>query len=578
MPRKPSVSGQPRWILFIIIFVISSFIAIARLIDLQIIRGAYFRELSEGNRIRRIPVKAARGEILDRSNKVLARNLPVYKLAKFSSGGVIVETTPISREEALARQARGETDIVIDVAREYPLGKAAAHVVGYVNEASPNEIGRKPDCSGTDNRQLTTDNWNYGLGDLVGRMGVEAQYECLLRGVNGEELIEVDTKGRIVRKLGRKEPVPGKTIKLSVDADLQGTAYEALVKDRDRDGDGKIDTEIVRGATVVQDPQTGEVLALVSTPSFDPQRISQEYETLANNPNMPFFNRAVGGAYHPGSTFKIVVAAAGLEDGKIDANFTFDDPGVIRIGEFSYANWFFTMRGRKEGVINLERAITRSTDTFFYKVGEMVGVERLSGWAGRFGLGKKTGIDLPAEALGLIPTPEWKERVRGERWFLGNTYHMSIGQGDITATPLQINRMASVIASDGKLCKPRLFLDEVSRVAQVPRVPRECEDLNLKPETRDLIVRGMVGACSPGGTAFPLFNFKPQVGCKTGTAETNKEGVTHAWLTAFGPVATDSAQVAPEIAVTALVEEGGEGASVAAPIVKEILDYWFNQR
>lgn len=570
-----------RWIFFLVVLAVSTLIAGARLIDLQVIRGAYFRDLAEGNRIRRIPIKAPRGEILDRNGEVLARNIPVYKLAEFSSGGVIVEATPISREEALARQTRGETNIIIDVAREYPLGPAAAHVVGYVNEVSQNEIDRRPDCA-------ETETWNpipdtrypkYELGDLVGRMGIEAQYECLLRGTNGEELIEVDTRGRLVRKLGRREPTAGKTIKLSLDGGLQKAAYAALIKERDRDGDSVVETVTVRGAVVAQDPQTGGILALVSAPSFEPQKIGQNYEALARDENMPFFNRAIGGAYYPGSTFKIVVAAAGLEDGKIDVNYTFDDPGVIRIGEFSYANWYFTQYGRKEGEINLTRAITRSTDTFFYKLGEMVGVERLAWWGERFGLGGKTGVDLPAETNGLVPNPGWKERVKGERWFLGNTYHMSIGQGDITATPLQINIVTGVIAAGGRRCRPYLLKEaEGLRNDQFQMTNDQCENLNLKPETRDLITRGMLGACSTGGTAFPFFTFTPGVACKTGTAETNKEGVTHAWLTAFGPVATESAEIKPEIVVTALVEEGGEGSRVAAPVVRDILDYWFNKR
>lgn len=587
---RPAIPRQPRWIFFLVVLVVSTLIAVARLVDLQLIRGGYFRELAEGNRIRRIPIKAPRGEILDRNGKVLARNIPVYKLAEFSSGGVITKTTPISREEALARQTRGETDIIIDVAREYPLGKAAAHVLGYVNEISQEEIGKSPKCSETETRNLIsgTRNLGYELGDLVGRMGIEAQYECLLRGVNGEELIEVDTRGRLVRRLGRKEPVPGKTIKLSLDRSLQEAAYTALIKERDRDGDGVVETVTVRGAAVVQDPETGEVLALVSAPSFDPQNISREYSALANDPSMPFFNRAIGGAYHPGSTFKIVVAAAGLEDGKIDANYTFDDPGIIRIGSFSYANWYFTQYGRKEGVIDLPRAIARSTDTFFYKLGEMVGVDRLASWGERFGLGVKTGIDLPGEARGLVPNSEWKKQARGERWFLGNTYHMSIGQGDITASPLQINMVAGIIAAGGRKCQPHLLLDDGLQNAKRNTQKVECEDLNLKPETRNLITRGMIGACSTGGTAFPFFNFTPQVACKTGTAETNKKGVTHAWLTAFAPAAaeamagkpaaTDSAEIRPEIVVTALVEEGGEGSRVAAPVVRDILDYWFKNK
>lgn len=572
-PRREVKIRQPRWLFLLIILAVSFLIGFARLVDLQLIRGSYFKELAEGNRVRRIPIKAPRGEILDRNGKVLARNIPVYKLARFSEGGVVVEATTISREDALKIQAeKGEANIIIDVGREYPLGPAAAHLAGYVNEVSSDEVGRTPECDSFLDAK-------YELGDLIGRTGIEVQYECLLRGVNGEELIEVDTRGRLVRRLGRREPVPGKTIKLSVDTELQQKAYEALVKDRDRDGDGEVDSGTVKGAVVIQSPQTGEVLSLVSSPSFDPQKIGEQYQRLVSDKNMPFFNRAVGGAYHPGSTFKIITAASALEEGKIDGNFEYEDKGVIKVNTFSYSNWYFTQYGKKEGTIKLPRAIARSTDTFFYKVGEMAGPDTLANWAGKFGLGIKTGIDLPGEIDGLIPTPAWKEKVKNERWFLGNTYHMSIGQGDLTATPLQINQMAGVMANGGKKCEPHL-LKEVEGLQndQFQMTNDQCEDLKLKSETRNLITEGMIGACAEGGTAFPFFNFTPRVACKTGTAETGRGDATHAWLTAFAPVATDSGQVTSEIAITALVEEGGEGSRVAAPIVKEILDYWFNQR
>lgn len=563
-----------RWVALAALLLVFSLVGLARLIDLQIIRGAYFRELSEGNRIRRIPIKAPRGEILDRNGRALARNIPVYKLGTFSEGGVVVKTEVISREEALRIQAEEPEKaarILVDVGREYPLGEAAAHVIGYVNEATREELAESSRCP----------NSKYQLGDLVGRTGIEAQYECVLRGVNGEELIEIDTRGRLVRKLGRREPIPGENIKLSIDAGLQEVAYKALQNAPDEKGlPRSADMEVVKGAVVAQEPDTGAVLALVSSPSFDPNKIHKEYGKLVSDPDKPLFNRVLGGAYPPGSTFKIVTAAAGLLTGKIDEEFEYEDTGLIRVGAFIFRNWYFTQYGRTEGLINVVRAITRSTDTFFYKVGEMVGVGDLASWAQKFGLGQKTGIDLPGEGVGLVPTPEWKQEARGERWFLGNTYHMAIGQGDITATPLQINQMTSVIASGGQLCTPQVATLE-------ERQKSKCSDIGLEEEAVKLITEGMVGACSPGGTAFPLFNFTPRVACKTGTAEFgDPEDRTHAWLTAFAPVnstfnveSESTLNVSkPEIAVTALVEGGGDGSRVAAPVVKEVLDYWFNWR
>lgn len=573
--RGPKFSSQPRWSILLAFLVVFFLVGFSRLADLQIIRGAYFKGLARENRIRRIPIKAPRGEILDRNGKPLARNKPIYKLAEFSSGGVVVRTRQIPREEALkVQEETKEANLLIEARREYPLGEAGAHVVGYVSEANEKEVGRRIECP------LAPEN-SYQLGDLVGRMGIEAQYDCLLRGVNGEELIEVDTKGILVRKLGRREPIPGKTIQLSVDGDLQQKAYEALTKDRPArqrfaagdaggDGDGKLDVVGIKGALIAQDYENGEVLALVSAPSFNPERIGENYQILVNDSNKPFFNRVISAAYPPGSTFKIVSSAAALEERKIDRDYRYIDPGAIRVGDFSYSNWFFSEYGKTEGEIDLVSAIARSTDTFFYKIGELTGPDKLAGWARKFGLGEKTGIDLPGEIEGVVPDPAWKERVRGERWFLGNTYHMSIGQGDLIATPLQINQMTDVIASGGRLCKPSILNYELGIRNY------GCGKLGIGAETLDLIKQGMLKACSNGGTAFPFFNFTPKIACKTGTAETGKGDATHAWLTAFAP---DSARGRlAQVALTAVVEEGGEGSRVTAFIVRDVLEYWLNER
>jgi len=415
--------------------------------------------------------------------------------------------------------------------------------LGYLSEANPQEV----------------EEGRWEMGDLVGRTGVEEKYDALLRGKDGGELIEVDSLGNKVREIGKIEPVPGKDIHLSIDGELSKVAWEAL-------GDQP-------GAVVTTEVKTGQVLVLVSSPSFNPNQISEQDLT---NPGLPFFNRAIGGAYPPGSTFKIVTATAGMEEGKINENTTFEDPGEIRIGEYVYRNWYFTQYGKTEGTINLVRAIKRSTDTFFYKVGEWVGATTLAEWARVFGLGRKTGIDIPGEVAGLVPDPGWKEKTTGERWFLGDTYHFAIGQADLLTTPLQITMMTSVIANDGKLCKPQVKLETGNSKLAIDN----CQDLKLKPETLRLIKEGMKEACSPGGTAFPLFDFKPQVGCKTGTAEFgDPAGRTHAWLTAFVAPGEALAKSGKEpIVVTALVEAGGEGSYVAAPIVKKVMESYFHGR
>ncbi len=569
-PRRESIVARPRWLLCFILLLVFSVLGMGRIADLQLLRGSYFRSLSDGNRIRRIPIRAPRGEILDRNGQAFGRNVPVYKLAEFSSGGVVVSTAEITREEALKIQSSDSEQasrLLVDIAREYPLAEAAAHLVGYVSEVSEVELVEGIGC------QVIWKTGDRGsavfLGDLIGRMGIEQYYDCLLRGVNGEELLEVDTRGKIVRRLGRRAPVSGQTIKLSIDSDLQKASYEALIAAPElafRVGGAKwIGGDVARGAVVAQDPNTGGILALVSVPSFDPGKISEEYGKLREDKGLPLFNRAIGGAYHPGSTFKIVTSTAALEDGKIDSEFTYQDTGVVTAGAFSYSNWYFSQYGRTEGVIGLQKAIARSTDTFFYKLGELVGPDRLAFWARKFGYGEKSGIDLLGEVSGLVPDSDWKLKTKGERWFLGNTYHMAIGQGDVASSPLQVNRMTGVIASGGVLCTPHIISEEAMRNFQFPISNFQCQKLELKKETIDQIVEGMRGACSTGGTAFTFFNFNPPVACKTGTAQT-VGGQTHAWLTVFGS----------DIALTVLIEEGGEGSRVAGPVAVEIMRKWYN--
>ena len=530
--------------LFLGFLIIGFLLLIGRLFELQIIFGSQNRALAEGNRVKKEVIPAPRGIIYDRQDRELVRNVPIYrvKMAVEECDGRIECFKVILREQALEMESKNQTDnLRMDIGRDYLYGETLAHVLGYLSEANQEEV-----TSG-----------QYQLGDLVGRMGVEQEYDFWLRGQDGGEIYEVDAHGNKVRQIGRVEPTVGKDLHLAIDAKLSEVAFQAL--------DGQ------QGAVVASDPNNGQILVLVSSPSFNPdlmnksleadQQSTQKIKDFLNDPLKPFFNRAISGVYPPGSTFKIVTSMAGLEEGKISESTIFEDTGGIRIGEYSFKNWYFTQYGRTEGEVDIVKALKRSVDTFFYKVGEWVGAEQLSKWALAFGLGKKTEIDLPGEVSGFVPSPENKEELTGERWFLGNTYHFAIGQGDLLTTPLQINLLTGIVAKDGSWCQPELNTN----------LDKKCQSLKLTGKNLDLVKEGMRQACSSGGTGYPFFNFEPQVFCKTGTAEFgDPDDRTHAWFTAF---ITDK----PEIVVTSLVEKGGEGSAVAAPIAKQVIETWLNE-
>jgi penicillin-binding protein 2 len=508
-------------------------ILFARVFELQVIKGAYYQNLADGNRVRRVAITAPRGNIYSNEGKVLVGNKTIKKMLSFKPD-VGFEILDIWGDE--------DGEIVDFPVRDYKLGENFSHVSGYVGEISSNELGKV--------NPLCPEKRAFKMGDLIGRSGLESFYNCLLTGVDGEELVEVDSFGNKIRTLGIRKPIAGEDLVTNINYEIQAQILALM--------EGK------KGSILVSDTQ-GRIKAMASSPSFDPNAfVSKENTKIENylkSEDLPMLNRNISGTFQPGSIYKPIISTALLEEGVVNSEYLYNDQGYIEIktlyGDFRYRNWYFTQYGGVEGNIDITRALSRSTDTFFYETGGKLGIDKIVEWSGKFGLGSKTGIDLPGEIQGLIPTPEWKERVKGERWFLGNTYHLSIGQGDMLVTPIEIHNALAAIASDGVLCEPRIAGDGV------------CSKLNISKESLDLVREGMLKACQSGGTGYTFFDAPIQVGCKTGTAQTNDPVKTHAWFVFFAPFDN------PEVVVTVFVERGGEGSRDAGPIAREIYDLIF---
>lgn len=555
-----------RLTLFYILCIILFFIIFLRIFHLQVVSGNKNRELADGNRIQVKVIHAQRGVIFDRNGKILAANSPAFRLVDNPPAGGTKKVKLISRDQALELEVKNDprvNDLEIDNVRTYPQREKLAHVVGFVGEISETELKKQENGASFGSK-------NYQIGDRIGKAGIEAQYEKLLRGIDGGEIIEVDSQGREIRSLRKNPSIPGQNIYLTIDSDLQDKIFE-----QSKDMLSKVGS--LSGAVIAMDPKNGQILSLLSFPSFDPNIFTNSEDEglisqVFSNSSSPILNRAIGGTYPPGSTFKIVSALAALTSGKITPETEIFDNGVTYLGIYKFTNWYFNQYGRTEGPVNLEKAIKRSNDTYFYHVGEIVGEKFLGEWAKKLLLGSKLGIDLPGETVGLVPTDEWKRQTIGEVWFPGDTLHMAIGQGFVLATPLEILGITSYIANDGTLFKPQLLL-KVEREKQVVQTfkPKIILSKATDPKWVKLIKQGLTEVPKEGGTAWPFFSFPIQTGGKTGTAEYGDPNRTHAWYTSFAPVDD------PKIVMTVLIEGGGEGSSVSAPIVKEAYRWYFSE-
>jgi len=587
---------------FFRVFVLVAFLLIIVFLwYLQVIRGSELRRLSENNRIRIREQPADRGMLKDRKGRILAHNRPSFEVYLIPEDvkanpevlGKVGEMLCLSQDEinekmkSLKRRPafkpiKMKSDIdwsglallesnrvhfpglVLDVRprRSYHYGDLASHLIGYLGEVDENEL-KQPKYGA------------YRMGSMVGKYGVESQWETELKGVDGGSQIEVDALGREIKSLRSVESFPGNNIYLTIDFDLQKVAEEAY---QDKNG-----------ALIAMDPKTGRILAMVSKPSFDPSIFArnitlEEWKSLTDHPLHPLQNKGIQGQYPAGSVFKIVTAIAGLETGGITP-----DTQIVCTGAFPYGNRNFRCWKEKgHGTVNLHRAIVESCDIYFYQVGLKVGVDAIAHYAGELGLGKKTGISLPHEKPGIVPSTPWKKKRFGVTWYSGETLSLAVGQGYLNTTPLQLLILISAVANGGTLYLPQVVerVENIYGVKLKEYPPVEIGKADISEKTLRLIQEALVGAVNePRGTGGGCALKQVKVAGKTGTAQVirmaadfKKEDMNrmplkfrdHAWFVTYAP-AED-----PQIALAVLVEHGGYGGAVAAPIAKKVIEKHFN--
>lgn len=557
---------------------------ISRLVYLQIYQGEYFGKLADGNRIRLVSTSAPRGIIYDRNDVPLVNNRPAFtvellpslepvspevvdRLAKllnlnaedinnkianhsgFDPVTIKVDVTP-EIISVIEEQQDLYPGVFIDTkpVRNYIYKTEGVHVLGYVSEISDGELEDKKK-NGDD---------SYKLGDIIGKFGLEKYYDTYLRGTPGGEQVEVDVTGRPVQRLGMKEPIAGNNLRLTIDYHLQDAAERAMDEVL-----GQIGAQAA--AAVVLNPQTGEVLAMVSRPNFDPNLFAlgistKDWNVINNNPHYPLDNKAVTGEYPPGSTFKIITGTAALMEKVVTPDELIFDSGQHWIIPKTNAD------GEALGYINFVQALAHSDNVYFYEMGNRLGIDRLAKWARLFGIGEKTGIDLSYEASGNVACPEYKRKVFDEEWYLAETFDASIGQGFTLATPLQMAVVMSEAATGGKKYKPYLVRDIFDSNGNVIKHfdPVLVRDLNIDPAIAQLVQQGLHEVSTIGTAASMFRDFPVPIAGKTGTAE-NSQGREHGWFVAYGPFDN------PNIAVAVIVENAGYGATSAVPIGHKIL-------
>lgn len=574
------------------------FILAGRVFYLDSMKNAYYSEISKGNRVREIVIKAPRGKIMDKFGAVLVKNTPSVdvvaipsdlpdnlserqKIAailadilgldkkelitiiesqdKNSLNPVLIKEN-ISNDQALiiSEKTSGLGGVFLDktAIRNYEESVIFSSIIGYDGKVTRKELEDHPD---------------YLMTDYIGKTGIEKSYEKNLRGVHGAKQVEVDSLGNIKKNLGVINPVAGDDLILNIDEGLQKRLFDSLSSVLESSG-------TKTAAAVAIDPRNGGVLAMVSLPAYDNSLFargitSEEYQNIIFNKDLPLFNRVVSGEYPPGSTLKPAVAVAALSEGVINEGTTVGCSGGISIGSWHFGDW-----KTHGGGIDVKKAIAESCDVFFYSVGggyggiPALGMDRMKKYETMFGFGSLTGIDMPGESAGLIPDENWKQEKIKERWYIGDSYHASIGQGFITTTPLQLASYTAAIANGGTLYSPKV----VGKIRKSDGVEDAFWSQIIRKNfvSSDVleIVRQGMRQTIESGTAQSLKNLPVAVAGKTGTAQFGTEDKTHAWFISFAPYDN------PEIATVVLVEGGGEGHSSAVPVTRDVLDWYFSRK
>ena len=583
---------QRRWWFLYAMAVGVIVVLLGRSYYLQVMRGSEFRVTAEGNRVTAVPIPAPRGILYDTNGVQLVENiastdvvLNPAQLPREENESVLIERLPkllpVTADEvrgALTQARRTQRSVrlvaalehetLIELEREleqlpgveptsslvrhYFHGSHVAPVLGYTSPVTAEELIERDDLRPT---------------DITGKTGLEAVYDQALHGRHGVQYEEVDAGGQTQKQIDRREPIAGADLSLTLDIELQEFVYTLLEEE-----------EAQAASVVALDPRSGAIRALVSFPSYDGNTFSQpalsdQVSAIISDERQLLFNRAVAGTFPPGSTIKPFIAAGALADNVITPNTTFLSTGGLSIGIWNFPDW----KAGGHGTTDVKKAIAESVNTFFYLItgGDEtqsgLGVDRTTEHLREFGWGNPTGIDLPSEASGFLPSPEWKESVKEERWYIGDTYHLAIGQGDVLATPLQIASSTAAVANGGTAYQPFVVRSLTWPEKEAEEQPTSGRKVSIPASHIETVRQGMRQTVTEGSGRSLSFLPIPLAG-KTGTAQVSGTEETHAWFTSFGPYDE------PELVITVLIERGGAGDRVAAPIARKMWEWWQENR